>query len=83
MMKSKKPFQLPNRQHNLFQGLVDLLMAESSVALCLECCDFGRALVSFALCMTRHTGQLRMCNVIGLSGFLMQSFVQHATMVKF
>ncbi len=55
MMKSKKPFQLPNRQHNLFQGLVDHLMAESSVARCFACCDFGRALVSFALCMTWHT----------------------------
>lgn len=36
MMKSKKPFQLPNRQHNPLQGLVDRLMAEFSVALCLS-----------------------------------------------
>lgn len=67
MMKSKKPFQLPNRQHNPLQGLVDRLMAEFSVALCFECFDFS-ALVSFALCMTKHKRLLHMCNVIGPSG---------------
>lgn len=72
MTKSKKPFQLPNRQHNLFQGLVDRLMVKSSVALCFAVSEFGGVLVSFALCMTVSISDSCTCAV---SGLLMQSFV--------
>ncbi len=73
MMKSRKPFQLLNRQHNPSQGLVDPLTAESSIVLC-ECFHFRRALVSFALCMTRPKRQLHMCNVIGPSDAIASYF---------
>lgn len=73
MMKSKKPFQLPNRQYNPSQGLVDPLTAESSIVLC-ECFYLKRALVSFALRLTGQKRQLHMCNVIGPSGAIASCF---------
>ncbi len=54
MMKSKKPFQLSNRQHNPFQVLVGRLTAEKSSIVICECFYFRRPLVSLALYMTRQ-----------------------------